>query len=984
MFRGNLNKKIAILLVFSLIFVWLAPSYTFAADSTATDIIFTGDLKVQEAQIWLNQTYTGRYTYVPVDEDGVTGYTTVNALIIALQIELGLGSNSTGTFGPTTTSMCPTISRSNPGSNSNIVRILQHALFCKGYGTYDSYGTFGAQTEAAVKAVESDAGLNPTGVVTPMIFKAILNTDPLKLNFWHGDSKIRSIQQALNRKYNKYFGIMPTDGIYGRSTNKALIYGLQAEEGLSTSVANGSFGPTTTSLCPNLTYGDTRSNFVTLLQYVLYCNGYDAGDFNGVYGDTVKAKVTEFQQFMCLSVTGSADKGTQMSLYTTNGDTARPAAACDTATRLNSETVSTIKNAGYTHIGRYLTNAKTGTLDKKMTNDEIQLILNAGLSIFPIYQTYGGSASYYTVEQAKEDAASAESAAKNFGFPEETTIYFAVDFDAYDFEVTDAILPYFKQLHESMEQLGINYSVGIYGPRNVCTRVYDEEYAKYCFVSDASSGYSGNLGYCMPEEWSFDQFKTDISIGSGTGKIGIDKTAYSGRDKAASKLDKNLASVNDAYLMLEYLRHTQSLLVWGQTDPEFVEEEAPAIQQEAFYVMYTLLSNQIVRENSYVTRYISTRLYDGQTFCYDDIRNIKASLMESNTTANKYFAIWEQENEDRRNSLAISLVPFIGSIKGFIDVLNGEDIITGRELSWWEGVLNIACFALDAAAVSSLAKACLTEARAAGLGLELRYLSEFGYSDEIAEMIGSGRDAITYARSMGIDDAVKLSDIGESVAEAVGRAYKNGIIDSLTLARYGEAVTQAILKAPQLATDYAAAIRTGVAYGDSIINSSVASVAIDASNPEIIGKGMNGIWRNNPSIMNTTLTNSEDITAYYRGFLQDSYIDELAQSNPEMFVGKNLSEIKAEMGKLRQAIANTKSEAASAGSYFENNPLEPSFESQWLVENCAEIWAVRDAILKGGKFDSIVLRSVNIDSGTVKPFCENCLRTFKDIIKAIQ
>ena len=52
-----------------------------------------------------------------------------------------------------------------------------------------------------------------------------------------------------------------------------------------------------------------------------------------------------------------------------------------------------------------------------------------------------------------------------------------------------------------------------------------------------------------------------------------------------------------------------------------------------------------------------------------------------------------------------------------------------------------------------------------------------------------------------------------------------------------------------------------------------------------------------------------------------------------------------------------------------------------LVENCAEIWAVRDAILKDGKLDSIVLRSVNIDSCTVKPFCENCLRTFKDIIK---
>ncbi|HWT73914.1 MAG TPA: glycoside hydrolase domain-containing protein [Mobilitalea sp.] len=981
MFRRKLYKKISILLILTLILGCLPPSYTLAEEGTSTLIPeFTGDVKVLEAQQWLNQTYTGKYTYVPVTEDGITGASTVKALIIALQIELGMGSSSNGSFGPTTTSKCPIISRSNPGINSNIIRILQHGLFCKGYGTYDNYGTFGSQTEAAVKNLESDAGLDQTGIVTPMIFKAILNTDPLKLNFWNGDPNIRYIQQSLNMKYNKYFGIMPTDGIYGRNTNKALIYGLQAEEGLSTSVANGSFGPTTTSLCPFLVYNDTRSNYVLLLQFVLYCNGYATGEFNGVYGDAVKSAVTEFQQFMILNVTGNADKGTQMSLYTTCGDTTRSSSACDTATRLNTFTVNTIKNAGYTYIGRYLTNANSGIIDKKMTDDEIQLILNTGLSIFPIYQTYGGSASYYTIEQAELDAVSAENAAKNFGFPEETTLYFAVDFDAYDYEVTDVILPYFKQLSETMQGLGINYSIGIYGPRNVCTRVYDAGYAKYCFVSDASSGYSGNLGYIMPKQWSFDQFRTDIFIGTDTGKIGIDKTAYSGRDKAVSSLDKNLSFVNEAYLMLEYLRHNQSMLVLAQSSPDIPAHE---IQIESLYIMYTLLQNQIIKENSFVTTYIATKLENGETFCYDDISNIKVSLMESNTTANKYFAIWEQENEKERLSRVLSIVPLISSIKGFIDVLYGEDVLTGRELSWWESVLNISCAAMDAAAVASIAKVCLTEARTVELGLELKTLAQYGYSQEVAEMMASGRDAITYAKSMGVTDAVQLSNIGESVSEAVAKAYRSGIIDSSTLVRYGESVTQTIMRAPQVASDYADAIRSGAKYGDDV-TSTVASVALDATNSDIVGLGMNGIWRSNPSILRTSLTDSDDIVNFYRTFLEDSYIDELATTNPEMFVGKNISSIKAEMGKLRQAIMDTKTAAANAKMYFNDNPLEPSFKSDRLVENCAEIWAVRDAILQGAKFDNIVLRSVYIDTGKIIPFCENCENTFKNVIDAMQ
>jgi len=65
------------------------------------------DVMVQKTQEWLNNKYGGKPGYIPLDlseEAGIvgrTGWTTIYALLGALQIELGL--NETGTnFGPTT------------------------------------------------------------------------------------------------------------------------------------------------------------------------------------------------------------------------------------------------------------------------------------------------------------------------------------------------------------------------------------------------------------------------------------------------------------------------------------------------------------------------------------------------------------------------------------------------------------------------------------------------------------------------------------------------------------------------------------------------------------------------------------------------------------------------------------------------------------------------------------------------------------------
>ncbi len=73
---------------------------------------------------------------------------------------------------------------------------------------------------------------------------------------------------------------------------------------------------------------------------------------------------------------------------------------------------------------------------------------------------------------------------------------------------------------------GTEYSPGIYGTRNVC--LHGEELGmKYSFVADMSYGWSGNLGFKMPQNWAFDQL-VEYPIG-GTP---IDRGASSGKDPA--------------------------------------------------------------------------------------------------------------------------------------------------------------------------------------------------------------------------------------------------------------------------------------------------------------------------------------------------------------------------------------------------------------------------------------------------------------------
>lgn len=498
------------------------------------------DEMVLKVQQWVNINYTGMPGFEPAPENGKTGWSTMYALTEALQLELGI-SPAVANFGSGTEAAYKSWGEMEYGSvptetkGQRIVSILQGAMYCKGYNPGGVTGIFGEGTRDAVIQLQTDAGLTiRDGKVYSYIFKAFLTMDAYVLTL-NGDPRIREMQRDLNYKYYTTSGVQPCDGHYQRGTNKALIYGIQTEEGIAPSQQTGSIGPTTTSLLPTLSVGSTKTNFIKLLQYALYVNNFDSGSFDGQYGTTLKNVVTAFQQFVMLPADGITGKQTWLSLLQSKGDPARKGTACDCITEVTPARAQALKDAGYQTIGRYLVNVPGG-LDKKIKSGELENIFNAGLTVFPIYQTTGRTADYFNKGQGKRDAQDAFTAAKNYGFKSGTTIYFAVDFDALGEDITNNILPHFQGINEQMAYLENYYKVGIYGARNVCIQISESGWASTSFVSDMSTGFSANLGYPLPSNWAFDQIST-VSVGSGDGYIEIDNNIKSGRDNGASSID---------------------------------------------------------------------------------------------------------------------------------------------------------------------------------------------------------------------------------------------------------------------------------------------------------------------------------------------------------------------------------------------------------------------------------------------------------------
>lgn len=299
-----------------------------------------------------------------------------------------------------------------------------------------------------------------------------------------------------------------------------MVYGIQFECDLD-DVANGSFGPTTKAnlkekgqVFPGDSDDSSGKNFVHLFKGGYLCNNTSSLiEFNGLFDSELESAVMEFQKFAALSVNGDGDYETWCEFIVSTGDETRQTRGFDCSTnKLSSERVLELKNQGYEIGGRYIANINGG-IDKCLESYEMSHMFDEGLSLFPIMQLAGADSEYFNYDNGKNDASIAlQNAVNIYSIPFGTTIYFAVDYDAYEYEAETTIKEYFEGVNDYINENGSQYSVGIYASRNTCTIISSFGLATHSFVSGMSTGYSGNLGYPLPENWSFNQIAEDYDM----------------------------------------------------------------------------------------------------------------------------------------------------------------------------------------------------------------------------------------------------------------------------------------------------------------------------------------------------------------------------------------------------------------------------------------------------------------------------------------
>jgi len=247
---------------------------------------------------------------------------------------------------------------------------------------------------------------------------------------------------------------------------------------------------------------DGSKSFVSLFQCALAFNGYEVSR-SGSFGAGTRTSTLDFQRFMEISATGNADFGTWAGLLVSTGDPDRPVTMIDSTTEFTVARAAEMRAAGYNVAGRYLT--VTG---KSIGRGEIDIMFDAGFKIVPIFQNYNNDPKYFSPEIGYDHGYQAAMRARQLGFKHGVVIFFCVDYDAFTSEVETLIKPYFEGVAKGIKiSTSAVYKVGIYSTRNITARIVGMGLAEAIWVSDMSTGYSGNLGFPMPAGWWYNQIQ---------------------------------------------------------------------------------------------------------------------------------------------------------------------------------------------------------------------------------------------------------------------------------------------------------------------------------------------------------------------------------------------------------------------------------------------------------------------------------------------
>lgn len=496
---------------------------------------------VLKSQQWMNSNYRAVSGYQPVTEDGVPGWGTMYGLTRALQHELGIASLSNSFGNATVAAFTSKLGQiTSKTGNKKVTGLLQCAMWCKGYSGGTTFGAWTAVLDASISTVRTQLGLTSGSSVDVKLMRSLLTMDAY-VRVTGGREAVRSAQQWLNGRYASHssYRLVPCDGIYSRDVQFGFMLGIQFEMDMTDGVANGNFGPGTqaglrSKAAVSAGSVDGSKKWVSLFQIALVFNGYDVPR-NGTFDATTTSTTRTFQSFLLISTTGRGDFDTWAALLVSTGNPDRPVTGVDTSTPVSPTFAQELRASGYSVIGRYLT-----VTSKAIARGELDHLFDAGFSVVPIMQNYNNAAEYFTYEIGYTQGYQAAMRARQLGFGAGTAIFFPVDYDAFAAEVGGILKSYFEGVAAGIKlSVTVPYKIGVYATRYVADQVHRAGWAEAIWVSGMSTGYSGNLGYPMPEGWSYNQIQ-EVNAKN------IDRNAVSARAAPAQRSDvARVPSQND-------------------------------------------------------------------------------------------------------------------------------------------------------------------------------------------------------------------------------------------------------------------------------------------------------------------------------------------------------------------------------------------------------------------------------------------------------
>jgi hypothetical protein len=157
-----------------------------------------------------------------------------------------------------------------------------------------------------------------------------------------------------------------------------------------------------------------------------------------------------------------------------------------------SHVLTKAKTAGINFIIRYYSHSAS----KNLTPSEARLISSSAMSIVAVWETAGDRYGFFSQSQGQADGAAASTMAQKIGQPNDSTIYFAVDFDATVAQVAANITDYFKGVRSGLAAAmpgKPTYSVGVYGSGRVCSTLLQNRLVDQTWMANTWLKSSNNF-----------------------------------------------------------------------------------------------------------------------------------------------------------------------------------------------------------------------------------------------------------------------------------------------------------------------------------------------------------------------------------------------------------------------------------------------------------------------------------------------------------